>query len=160
MTSVSVEFQNRFKDSVDELKGLNKHRIAENMNITYVIFSKAYNYGIIPKPIILMRIADFFNVSVEYLLGCTDDEYFKKSKDPVTFQVRLKFLRDSKNLTPSDLSNQTHIHRNNILQWAKYNYIPSLDDLTILKDFFNVSLDYLLGRTDDPTPYDKKENMQ
>ena len=55
------------------------------MNIAYTIFSKAYNYGIVPKPIILMRIADFFNISVEYLLGNTDDEYFEKSKSPKTF---------------------------------------------------------------------------
>ena len=151
--TVSREFQNRFKECVELQGKVNKHQLANEMNIAYTIFSKAYNYGIVPKPIILMRIADFFNISVEYLLGKTDDEYFEKSKSPKTFHERLTYLRDSKNLTPSNLSHYTHIHRNRILQWDKYNYIPPLHDLTILADFFDVSLDYLLGRTDDDTPY-------
>lgn len=152
--AVSIEFQNRFKEYVELQGKVNKHQLANDMNIAYTIFSKAYNYGIVPKPIVLMRIADFFKISVEYLLGNTNNEYFEKSKDPKTFQERLTYLRTLKNLTPSDLTRHTHIHRNRILQWDKYNYIPSLHDLTILADFFDVSLDYLLGRTDDDTPYD------
>lgn len=34
-------------------------------------------------------------------------------------------------------------------QW----WVPLIDDLIIIAKHFNVSVDYLLGRTDDRTPY-------
>lgn len=109
--AVSIEFQNRFKEYVELQGKVNKHQLANDMNIAYTIFSKAYNYGIVPKPIVLMRIADFFKISVEYLLGNTDNEYFEKSKDPKTFQERLTYLRTLKNLTPSDLTRHTNYYK-------------------------------------------------
>lgn len=119
------------------------------MGITYVTFSKIYNYGIIPKFKVLIRIADYFDISVEYLLCMTEEVYFKKSNSPKTFGFRLNELRKENNYTIYKLSELLHIHRNNIAQWIKNDYIPSINDLEIIADFFNVSLDYLLGRTDE-----------
>ena len=48
-----------------------------------------------------------------------------------------------------ELAQLTHIHRNNFAQWRKRGYYPVLDDLFLLADFFGVSADYLLGRTDE-----------
>ena len=44
--TVSREFQNRFKECVELQGKVNKHQLANEMNIAYTIFSKAYNYGI------------------------------------------------------------------------------------------------------------------
>ena len=41
-----------------------------------------------PKPVILMRIAEYFDISVEYLLGRTENSYFLKAETPETFLVR------------------------------------------------------------------------
>ena len=39
-------------------------------------FSRAYNYGIVPKTPTLIKIADYFNISIEYLMGITDVELY------------------------------------------------------------------------------------
>lgn len=147
---ISLEFQNRFKELLDESNYENKTIAAEKIGITYVTFSKAYNYGIVPKVSILIQIADSFNVSIEYLLAHTDDDRFSRSNDPKTFQERLVQLKEQKELKSFyELAEKVHIHKSNISQWLLKNYLPEIDTLEILADFFDVSLDYLLGRTDD-----------
>lgn len=65
---ISSKFHKRFIELVENLEESNKATIAKQMDVNYVTFSKIYNYGILPKVTILIRIADFFNVSIEYLL--------------------------------------------------------------------------------------------
>lgn len=147
--AISREFQIRFKELIDELGLKNKTEIVKRMGITYATFSKAYNYGIFPTVPILIRVADFFDVSVDYLIGNAENEKFIKSEHPKKFTERLEELKTSKEIaTTYELAQRVHIHRNNIAQWMKHDYIPSIDDLILIADFFDVSLDYLVGRTD------------
>ena len=147
---ISVEFQNRFIDLVEETHNDAKTLAAEKIGITYVTFSKIYNYGILPKVAVLVRIADFFNVSMEYLLAHTDDDRFVRSEHPQTFQKRLILLKEEKGLKSFyELAEKVHIHKSNISQWLLKNYIPEIESLEILADYFGVTLDYLLGRADD-----------
>lgn len=150
----SEQFQKRFIELVNELDIKNKTEIAATLGITYATFVKIYYYGAFPTVSILTRLADYFNISVEYLIGSTDNDRFIKSKDPTTFQVRLEELR-IKNGIPSvyNLSQQLNIHRNNIAQWLKKDYLPSVDDLSSIANLFEVSVDYLIGRTDDEKSY-------
>lgn len=156
---ISAKFQNRFVELVENIEESNKASIAQQMDVNYVTFSKIYNYGILPRLIILIRIADFFNVSIEYLLSKTNDEYFDKAQIPTPFIERLNELKEKKGIKNySELGNKVHIHRNSFYEWEQENHLPSLEFLEILSDYFNVSMDYLLGRTDDSTPYDHIEN--
>lgn len=152
--ALSINFQNRFVELTDELDEKNKSKRAKIIGVSNTTYSNAYNYGIIPKTSSLIRIADYFDISIEYLIGNTDSERFEKSLHNVMFKERLFELQKSKNIsTVYELSQRVHIHRNNIAQWNKLNCIPLIDDLIVLADFFEVSVDYLLGRTDDKTPY-------
>lgn len=152
--ALSKGFKKRFIELTDELELKNKTEIAATLELTYATFVKIYNYGILPTVPILSRIADYFNISIEYLIGNTDNDYFSKSVKTVTFQERLEELRIRHNIsTVYELSLRLHIHRNNIAQWIKKNYLPSIDDLTIIANLFDTSIDYLIGRTDDDTPY-------
>lgn len=152
--ALSIKFKNRFVELANELGEKSKTKSADKIGISNTTYSNAYNYGIIPKTSSLIRIADYFNISIEYLIGNTDNDKFEKSSSAISFKERLKELQDFKKIpTVYALSQCVHIHRNNIAQWNNLNCIPLLDDLIILADFFNVSVDYLLGRTDDDTRY-------
>ena len=66
------------------------------------------------------------------------------------FGDRLKELRASKNISQKALSNEIGIsdtHYQN-LEYGKKE--PTMSKLVALADFFNVSIDYLVGRTDNP----------
>ena len=67
-----------------------------------------------------------------------------------TYFERIKELRISKHLTQKDVSNYINITTN---AYQKYEYgtrKPDIDIFIKLADYFDVSLDYLLGRTDNP----------
>ena len=63
--------------------------------------------------------------------------------------MRLKELREEKNLTQWDVANGIQTSQRNIGRWENGEVIPSADVVVKLADYFDVSADYLLGRTDD-----------
>lgn len=66
------------------------------------------------------------------------------------FSTRLKELRLSKKLTQLELGNVIGIKAQAINDMEHGRVKTTLDRACILADFFNVSLDYLCGRSDDP----------
>ena len=104
----SEEFKKRFLELIDDLD-CNKSKIPKLLNIDYNVFIKISDFGIIPKPIILMRIADYFDISIEYLLGRTDNEYFEKSETPSTFLERYKTLKSENNMSDYTVAQKLHV---------------------------------------------------
>ncbi len=64
-----------------------------------------------------------------------------------SFGDTLKSLRNEKNLTQEELSNILNISRSSIASYETNRKQPDHSKLKIFSDFFNVSIDYLLGRT-------------
>ena len=64
----------------------------------------------------------------------------------MTLLDRIKILCDAKGETLASLERQLHFGNGTIRRWG--DAIPSGDKLSKVADFFNVSVDYLLGRTD------------
>lgn len=60
---------------------------------------------------------------------------------------RIKKLAKQKDISIYQLEEEIDIGRNTIYQWNKRT--PSADKLQKVADYFDVSTDYLLGRTDD-----------
>ena len=146
--SVSIEFQKRIISLISDL-GVKKSELPNEIGVDYRSLSNAINYGIIPKPRILIRIADYFNVSIGYLLGQSNQEYFLKSEECSDFKNRFKLLCKDRNLTYYKVSIDCHFDKSYISRCLNKNYLPSLELLEILSEYFNVSIDYLFGRADD-----------
>ena len=150
--SISNVFQNRITELVEDSE-VSKSALPKLIGVDYRSLSNAINYGIIPTPRILIRIADYFNVSIKFLLGTSDDEYFEKSKLKSDFKTRFDFLCKDKDITYYQVSKDLHFDQSYITRWLNKNYLPSLELLELLSDYFKVSIDYLLGRTDDRQKY-------
>lgn len=65
----------------------------------------------------------------------------------VTFGERFKQLRNEKNLTQEQLANKFFLNKSSISRYERDKQVPEIDLLQKFADFFEVSLDYLLGRT-------------
>ena len=66
------------------------------------------------------------------------------------FADRLKELRKAKNISQKAVANSIGMSERNF-QTLEYGKIkPSHDNIIKLADFFEVSTDYLLGRSDNP----------
>lgn len=59
---------------------------------------------------------------------------------------RIKELRQSKKLRQSDLAVELQVSQATLSNWESGRYEPDFDALKKMSDFFQVSVDYLLGR--------------
>lgn len=66
------------------------------------------------------------------------------------FGMKVKQLRKDNDMTQSDLANILKCSLSKVAMWETEKRDPTKDDLILLSNVFNVSTDYLLGRTDNP----------
>ena len=66
------------------------------------------------------------------------------------FSERLIGLRKASNISQSSLAKQIGINRTAITHMERAERAASIEVLCSLADFFDVSLDYLVGRSDNP----------
>ncbi len=64
--------------------------------------------------------------------------------------MRLKEIRKAKGISQLKLAMDLHTNQNTISRYETGEREPGIDELIKLADYFNVSVDYLLGRTDCP----------
>ena len=64
--------------------------------------------------------------------------------------MRLKQLRESKGISQMKLALDLSINQNSISRYETGEREPGIKELILLADYFNVSVDYLIGRTDNP----------
>ena len=89
--AISTEFQKRLQDLIDEEK-TKRSELHRKMGVDYRSLANALNYGIVPKPRTVAKLADYFIVSIPYLLGETDINDFESSSNPSSFSERFRSL--------------------------------------------------------------------
>lgn len=72
---------------------------------------------------------------------------------------RLKDLREDKDLTQSDIAKILNIQQTVYSRYERGVQNIPLEYLLKLADFYNTSTDYILGRTNELTPYSKPKNL-
>ena len=68
----------------------------------------------------------------------------------MSFSERLVLLRKSNGLTQKKLAEEMELSELAIQNYESQRRKPAFDVLIALADYFDVSLDYLVGRSDDP----------
>ncbi|MBC1605700.1 helix-turn-helix transcriptional regulator [Listeria rocourtiae] len=76
----------------------------------------------------------------------------------MTLLDRIKNLCNERGITVLKLENELGFGENTIYQWKKRT--PSVERVQKVADYFNVSTDYLLGRTDVKSPLHELEDAQ
>ncbi len=85
--------------------GISQQRLAEAIFVTQPSINKYENHNIEPEIAILIRMADFFNTSVDYLIGHTDVR--RRIEPTETFQLNpqeAELLRQYRALRPDQRS--------------------------------------------------------
>lgn len=66
----------------------------------------------------------------------------------MSFAKRLRALRNARNLTQQEVANRLGIHRSTYAKYETGDNEPDHETLQRLADFFDVSVDYLLGHSE------------
>ena len=65
--------------------------------------------------------------------------------------MRLEYLRKKRNITQLKLALDLHVNQNTISRYETGAREADYATLIRIADYFNISIDYLLERTDDPS---------
>jgi len=125
-------------------RGLTQEQVAEALKVSVGTIS-GYERGYRrPDPDMIVQLADLYDVSTDYILG----------RHTVTqtnvFGQKIKEMRISKELTPDALSKSLDISSDILTSYEAGTRTPDLYIAEKLATYFGVSVDYLLGRTDNP----------
>ncbi|QDK70744.1 helix-turn-helix domain-containing protein [Lactococcus protaetiae] len=135
-------------------KNLTQKQIAEDLGISQPNYQQWESGKRSPSGETLERLADYFQVSTDYLLGRTKEKEIFRGKLPklqmaeeAAFIERLKRLRKERNLRQVDIADKLGINQ------VAYGRIelgivkPKVKHLRVLSEFYNISIDDLLGRS-------------
>ena len=76
------------------------------------------------------------------------------------FGTRIKELRKQKKLTQKQLADRINVDCSSVTKWETGKANPDFEKQKFLADFFNVSIDYLLGRETTPQSADTKKGIR
>ena len=146
--ATSAKFQKFLKETIEE-QGLAKVQFAEAAGVSTSVIIRATLFQIVPSVKSLIKLADYLQVPIMYMLGETEYSGFSPAREPTTFFERLEQLTEEKGEKYSALSHKMTFAPNAVYEWIRTNSLPSLDYLIELAKHYDVTIDYLLGRTDD-----------
>lgn len=75
----------------------------------------------------------------------------------MTILDRIRSLANDRKVTLAELERNLNFSNGSLRKWETST--PSGDKIEKIADYFNISTDYLLGRTDNPTIANKKEQF-
>ncbi len=66
----------------------------------------------------------------------------------MSFSLRIKELREERGLSQAKLAKELGVGTGSVGMWESTQEIPPVKKLLVIADYFGVSLDYLVGRSD------------
>ncbi len=107
----------------------------------------------LPRYDAFINIANYFEVSLDYLVGLENECYAEyKSEVPIKqvpdlFVARLKEMLSIRGLNAHQLAQKMEIEQSTISKWINRVCMPEMVSLLSLAKWLNVSIDYLYGRS-------------
>lgn len=101
-----------------------------------------------PSLDLLVRMADHFQCSTDYLLGLETELYTRKFHTPPPFQQRLPEFCKALGITKYQIEHKAKIAQSAIYKWQNGTDVPSVESVVKIATTFGCSVDFVLGRSD------------
>lgn len=139
-------FVENLRDLISE-KGLSLRQLAKESGVTATQYSR-YLRGAIPTIGITLKIAEYFDCSLDYLFGLTDTK--KKNYKTYNYDIS-KFISNYKKLlNENNISNykflKDSIYDESIIRHWEAGSVPRLDVVYYIAKNLGGSIDELIGR--------------
>ena len=136
------EFQERLQELLYE-KDLNRLQLSKKVGISFETINGYFNKNLYPNLTIALKLSNFFECSLHYLLGLTD-EYTNNDTNNLSFIDTLKTLMQDNNLSIGTLMKNLNMSEANYYRWKNNKSTPSTQSLIAIAKYFDVSIDYLV----------------
>lgn len=138
------EFQERLQDLLVE-NDLSRLQLSKKIGISFETLNGYFNKDFYPELSVAIKIANYFGCSIHYLMGLTDD-YNSKEVNELSFIDTLKKLMKENNLSIEKFSKAMNMSEANFYRWQSGKTQPAMNSLIAIAQFFDVTIDYLIGR--------------
>lgn len=141
------DFQESLKDLLME-NNLNYAILTKDLNLSTGTISAYFCNGTYPTTPIAIKLANYFNCSLDYLFGISETKDIKYKIDYKS--ICKNFVNNfEKCLRQSGISNakamrELGIRENALYRW-KAGVTPRMSNIVTIAKYLNVSIDYLLG---------------
>ncbi|MDE7330603.1 MAG: helix-turn-helix domain-containing protein [Clostridia bacterium] len=140
----------KFSDVLENLifdSGISKQDFAKAAKIPLpCIVSYTKNHRA-PTVATLLKIADYFKCSTDYLLGREESRSATTFKKCPPFAEQLEFLRNYYKFKDFvQFRRATGLSKNRFLDWQNGKRQPSLENIIKMADCFDCRVDFILGR--------------
>ena len=135
-----------FKKKFNELcleNGVNIKTVAENTQIQLQTLYKECELDIYPKLPILIKLCQYFNCSIEYLLEQSEDYGKCENYSTENFIKNYKEILNTNNTTHYKLAKELKIGRNRIYDWNN-GQLPYAETLINIAKYFDIEIGDLL----------------
>lgn len=139
----------KFGENIEELlndKSITEEQFAKSIQIDVQEVYRFIRKERLPLLSTVIKIADCYNYSVDYLLGYKEFQEDAVYKKTPPFSEAFKKLLQNKNITRYKISKKANISINRLDEWYNGKRMISLDNAIKLKKYFDITLDELLGR--------------
>ena len=147
-----MKYGEKFKE-LREYNNLSQYDIAKLLDISRSSYNQfEQQYDIIPIKR-LNEIANIFNVSIDYILGLTNILSYSNSSTEIDVTLssqRLKEFRKANKLTQEKLANILNTVHSVITKCENGSQLIATPFLYTICKKYNISADYLLGKTNEP----------
>ena len=137
------------KKFLDE-SGMKSYRLAEFSGCNKTAVNSWLYQRQTPSTSALIRLADYMNYSLDYMLGRSRQKFFIRSGNAEKFGRRFFELPLPDGVTYYKLAQTIGIGTSAMSKWKDLKRLPDIEILMRLADFFDCSVDYLVGRTNIP----------
>lgn len=127
-------------------ENLSKARLVQALEIDDNTLRFWLNGKFYPHPKRVMKTADFFKCSSDYLFGLTDTREFTPKAETAAFIPRFTALEKENKLNDNRVAKYCGIGNSAVAKWRRFNRFPNTDTMLKLAELFNCSLEYLFGR--------------
>lgn len=147
-----MNYSNKMKEIRTD-QDITQQTIADYLNISAFTYSHYETQDHIIPLKHLNNFCNYFNTSIDYVLGLNSNINYKNSKKEIDLNlagIRLKKFRQENKLTQSKLADKLNVARTMITQYELGKFLISTHSLYTISNKYHISADYLLGKIDKP----------
>jgi len=138
------EFQIRLDDLLND-NNLSRLQLSKIIKLESSCINKYFNMDLYPSINVALKMAQYFNCSLDYLFG-RSDEILNKNKNTKSFFNTFNMLLKENNISIARAFRELNMSDSNYYRWKKGMFPKTLKILEIAK-YFEVSIDFLVGYT-------------
>ena len=141
-------FSERLRD-VRTYYDYSQRELADMLGVTRTVYTDWELYRKVIPLKYLNKLANFYKVNIDYLLGLTDitTKVNLVDLDINIISSNLFNLRTELNLTTREFANILHISNSSVTRYEKAKILISTSACYSIARNYNISIDYILGRS-------------